>query len=99
MITIRGYILKKKQRLQRRRRKILKKSKEGAKNLKQTFFSIITGVASANYLTPVVIETANINNMNYSNGIAFILGFIGLKGVESISKRMFKEKENDSTNN
>jgi len=73
--------------------------KEGAKNLKQTFFSIITGVASANYLTPVVIETVKIDNMNYSNGIAFILGFIGLKGVESISKRMFKDKTNDSSSN
>jgi membrane-associated protease RseP (regulator of RpoE activity) len=66
--------------------------KEGAKNLKQSFFAIITGTASANYLTPVVIEMTKIENTNYENGIAFILGFIGLKGVEAISKRFFKDK-------
>jgi len=72
--------------------------KEGAKNIKQSLFAIITGTASANYLTPVIMEVANIENTKYENGIAFILGFIGLKGVEAISKRFFKEKvQNGST--
>lgn len=66
--------------------------KEGAKNLKQTFFALVTGVASANYLTPVVCDVVKISDTNYSNGVAFVLGFIGLKGVEAISKRFFKEK-------
>jgi hypothetical protein len=66
--------------------------KEGAKNIKQTFFSIITGTASANYLTPIVIELIKVENTKMENGIAFILGFIGLKGVEAISKRFFKDK-------
>lgn len=72
--------------------------KEGAKNIKQSLFAIITGTASANYLTPVVIELAKIQNTKYENGVAFILGFLGLKGVEAISKRFFKEKvQNGST--
>jgi hypothetical protein len=72
--------------------------KEGAKNIKQSLFAIITGTASANYLTPVVMELTKIENTKYENGIAFILGFIGLKGVEAISKRFFKEKvQNGST--
>lgn len=72
--------------------------KEGAKNIKQSLFAIITGTASANYLTPVVIELTKIENTKYENGIAFILGFLGLKGVEAISKRFFKEKvQNGST--
>jgi len=69
--------------------------KEGAKNIKQSLFAIITGTASANYLTPVVIEFTKIENTKYENGIAFILGFLGLKGVEAISKKFFKEKVQD----
>ena len=72
--------------------------KEDAKNIKQSLFAIITGTASANYLTPVVMEITKIENTKYENGIAFILGFIGLKGVEAISKRFFKEKVKDASN-
>jgi hypothetical protein len=69
--------------------------KEGAKNLKQSLFAIVTGTASANYLTPVVMEILKIENTKYENGVAFILGFLGLKGVEAISKRFYKEKVKD----
>jgi len=48
-------------------------------------------------LTPVVIEFTKIENTKYENGIAFILGFLGLKGVEAISKKFFKEKVQDGT--
>jgi hypothetical protein len=71
--------------------------KEGAKNLKQSLFAIVTGTASANYLTPVVMEILKIENTKYENGVAFILGFLGLKGVEAISKRFYKEKVQDGT--
>ena len=71
--------------------------KEGAKNLKQSLFAIVTGTASANYLTPVVMEILKIENTKYENGVAFILGFLGLKGVEAISKRFYKEKIKDGT--
>jgi len=66
--------------------------KGATKNIKQTFFAIITGVASANYLTPVVCDLVKINDTNYSNGVAFILGFLGLKGVEAFSRKFFKDK-------
>jgi hypothetical protein len=66
--------------------------KGSAKNIKQTFFAIITGVASANYITPVVCAALSISETNYQNGVAFILGFLGLKGVEAVAKRFFKEK-------
>ena len=64
--------------------------KGSATNVKQTFFAIITGVASANYLTPVVSSTLKITESNYQNGIAFILGILGLKGVEAISNKFYK---------
>jgi len=66
--------------------------KGATKNIKQTFFAIITGVASANYLTPVVCDLVKISDTNYSNGVAFILGFLGLKGVEAFSRKFFKDK-------
>jgi len=66
--------------------------KGAAKNIKQTFFAIITGVASANYITPVVCDIVRIEDANYQNGVAFILGFLGLKGVEAFTKKFFKEK-------
>lgn len=68
--------------------------KGSAQNIKQSFFAIITGVASANYITPVVCSALHISETNYQNGVAFILGFLGLKGVEAVAKRFFKEKIN-----
>ena len=66
--------------------------KESAQNIKQTFTSIVAGVASANYLTPVVSDILGIVKINYMFSIAFILGFLGLKGVELISNKVFKQK-------
>lgn len=63
-------------------------------NLKQTAISLITGVASANYLTPIVCDIIRINADDYQNGIAFVLGFLGLKGVEALTQKFFKEKIN-----
>ena len=68
--------------------------KGAVQNLKQTFFAIISGVASANYITPIVSDLLKVENTNYQNGIAFILGFIGLKAVEMISDKIMKKIEN-----
>ena len=68
--------------------------KGAAKNIKQTFFAIITGVASANYLTPIVCDIVRIQDVNYERGVAFILGFLGLKSIEVISKKFLKDKLN-----
>ena len=74
--------------------------KGAANNWKQTFFAIITGVASANYVTPVVCSALSIQETNYQNGVAFILGFLGLKGVEAVTKKFFKDTlDGDSGDN
>ena len=65
--------------------------KGAAIDVKQSFFSIVAGVASANYITPVVSMLLKVSEEKYQNGIAFIMGFLGLKGVEAISKRLLNK--------
>ncbi len=55
----------------------------------------LSGGAIANYLTPALINWANVNE-NVTFGLAFILGFSGLKGLKliilKIKKRYIKDK-------
>lgn len=55
--------------------------------------SISTGVGSANYLTPVVVDSLSIDNQNLTFGIAFILGFLGLSGIEYAIKKFVPDAE------
>jgi|688.fasta_scaffold08347_13 hypothetical protein len=65
--------------------------KKGAANrIGSTVMSVMGGVGSANYLTPVVIDLLSIPT-DYSYGIAFLLGFIGLRGIEAIAKKLMPE--------
>jgi len=67
-------------------------------NLKTTFFSIISGVASANYITPLVMDISRVD-VKYQMSVAFILGFLGLKGVEFFSNKFIKKEKNDTNVN
>jgi hypothetical protein len=69
--------------------------KQATANLRNTFFSIISGVASANYITPVVLDISKID-IEYQMSVAFILGFLGLKGVEFITNKFFKKQKDGS---
>jgi hypothetical protein len=71
--------------------------KSATTNLRATFFSIVSGVASANYITPVVVDIANIDP-DYDMSIAFILGFLGLKGVELVTNKFLNKTGNGSIN-
>jgi hypothetical protein len=64
--------------------------KTATTNLKTTFFSLVSGVASANYITPIVLDISGVAD-KYQLSIGFILGFLGLKGVEIISSRLLNE--------
>lgn len=72
--------------------------KSATLNIKTTFFSIISGVASANYITPIVLDITRVD-MKYQMSVAFILGFLGLKGVELISNKFLKKVENGNNGN
>lgn len=64
--------------------------KTAANDLRTTFFSIIGGVASANYMTPAIVEALRLGDSEYILSIAFLIGFMGLKLVEMLSKKLFK---------
>ncbi|MEY4333331.1 MAG: hypothetical protein RLZZ196_2074 [Bacteroidota bacterium] len=70
---------------------ILLTSKESAMNLTRTISSLIGGAASANYVTPIIINITNLDSSHYHYGIAFLLGFLGLKGVETLSHKLLPD--------
>ena len=70
---------------------ILLTSKGSANNLPRTISSLIGGAASANYITPIVVNMAKLDDTHYHYGIAFLLGFLGLKGIEYFSKKLIPD--------
>lgn len=70
---------------------ILMATKAAKTDVKSVVLSLVGGMASANFLTPVLVDTLNITNVKHQNGIAFIAGFLGLKLVEIVSEK-FLEK-------
>ena len=70
---------------------ILLTSKGSAMNLGRTCSSLVGGAASANYITPVIISITKLDNMHFQYSIAFLLGFLGLKGVEYFSAKILPD--------
>jgi hypothetical protein len=71
---------------------ILLTSKDTAMNLTRTITSLIGGAASANYITPIVVNLAKLDNAHYHYGIAFLLGFLGLRGIEYFSRKIIPDQ-------
>lgn len=74
---------------------IIMVSKTSARNMKTTFIGIVSGTLSANYITPVVIEVIGLGEKS-KFGVAFLLGYFGLKGIEIIFSKYISK--NDSNN-
>lgn len=70
---------------------ILMASKNAQTSIKSTILSIIGGMAAANYLTPIMIELLNLKEAKLQNGLAFIVGFLGLKLVEILSNKFLNQ--------
>jgi len=75
---------------------ILMATKAEKTDAKSVILSLIGGMSSANFLTPVLVDTLNVTNVKHQNGVAFIAGFLGLKLVEIVSEK-FLEKVNGKT--
>jgi uncharacterized membrane protein YeaQ/YmgE (transglycosylase-associated protein family) len=70
---------------------ILMASKSAKGNIKSVIISIVGGMASANYLTPVMIEMLNLKETKLQNGLAFVIGFLGLRLVEIVSEKFLNK--------
>lgn len=66
---------------------ILLTSKGSAMNLGRTLSSLVGGAASANYITPVIVSVAKLDNHHFQYSIAFILGYLGLRSIEYVSSK------------
>jgi hypothetical protein len=64
-------------------------------NLREQIISILGGTMSANYLTPIVIEASRMENESLHYGIAFVIGFGGLKVVEALYCKWFSKNDKE----
>lgn len=74
---------------------ILLTSKKSSRNIGRTISSLVGGAASANYITPILIAFAKIDGTHYQYGIAFLLGFLGLKGIEYFSEKLIPDNDEE----
>ena len=65
-------------------------------DIRSTLVAMFGGVASANYLTPVVCDWFGIDKINHQFSVAFLLGFMGLRGVEKIAHKLLQQKNKDN---
>ena len=66
------------------------------KSWQAALVAVLSGMGSANYLTPVVLQFLP-NAESSEHAAAFVLGFLGLRGVELLTARLFPQKEEDDT--
>ncbi len=60
-------------------------------NIKEQALSLVAGTLSANYLTPLVIGFMDLKD-NTQFGVAFVVGFGGLKAVEYVYEKNFAKQ-------
>ncbi len=60
-------------------------------NVKEQALSMIAGTLSANYLTPLVISFMDLKDSTQF-GVAFVVGFGGLKAVEYVYDKYFTKQ-------
>jgi hypothetical protein len=70
---------------------ILMATRNSKSDVKSIALSLVGGLSSANFLTPVIVDTLNVTNVKHQNGIAFIAGFLGLKLVEIVSEKLLEK--------
>ena len=71
-------------------------SKNSAQKLSTTIASILAGTACANYLTHVVMYILPQSfQTNGKYAVAFVMGFMGLKGLELILEKWFNKNIKD----
>ena len=68
-------------------------SKTAGLNTNRSLLATIGGAASANYVTPLILKVAKLeNDPTYSYAIAFLLGFAGLRAIELITSKILVDE-------
>lgn len=70
---------------------VLMAARKTPMDIKKSILGVISGTLSANYLTQVVIHICNLEGRS-QYGVAFLLGYFGLKGVERYIEVHYKDK-------
>ncbi len=70
---------------------LLTVKRDGHKDWFTTVTSLLAGTLSANYLTPIVVDAFKMQNSNTQYAAAFIMGFLGLHGVEFVIDKFRKK--------
>ena len=60
---------------------------------RKALITIPSGVFSANYLTPLVVDALGMQGGNAEYGIAFIMGYLGLKGTEIFATKFIHDEK------
>lgn len=66
---------------------ILLVGKQKGADLRTQAFAVIAGTLSANYVTPLIVDVANLQMQSAQFAIAFLVGFSGLKLVEHLDAK------------
>lgn len=67
-------------------------SKKAVTNIRSSVFGIVSGTLSANYLTQIAVDLFGLTGKS-QYGMAFLLGYFGLKGVETIFDKYVKKEK------
>ena len=63
-------------------------SRQSHQNLGALIISVLSGTASATYLTPVIAAPLHITDPKYMLGLSFLMGTLGLRGVELVTAKL-----------
>jgi len=78
---------------------VLMSSKTSGQSLIATIASLVGGAASANYVTPLLLKISHLDSdPHYGYAAAFLLGFCGLRAVETISNKIFTPTQDEPIN-
>lgn len=72
---------------------LLLMSKDASLNVGRTILSTVGGAASANYVTPLILHVTKLgDDPTYSYSIAFLLGFAGLRAIETLTSKVLTDE-------
>lgn len=78
-------------------------SRQSHQNFGALILSVLSGTASATYLTPIIAAPLHIKDPKYMLGLSFLMGTLGLRGVEMVTAKLNlggnKDKPNGNQGN